>query len=97
MRGQSFKVFKRMVLAQVAGDPHPGVTEIQGKEQAFWQFRPFTRVLTWGRNFRVCCAYVIQNKLEAMGFVPYRARKTAKPLMVESQKRANDRPMIKSD
>jgi len=33
MKKQSFKVFKRFVLDQERGDPHPGATEQQGLEQ----------------------------------------------------------------
>lgn len=78
MRDQSFKVFKRLVLNQLLGDPpkeHPGQVETQGKGQAFWQFRPWTRVLHWGRDYKVCCEYVKQNVLEALGFIEYKPRK----------------------
>ncbi len=49
-------------------------TEIQGLGQRFWQFRPFTRILAWGRDFKTCCAYVLQNTLEALGFVDFKPR-----------------------
>jgi putative transposase len=70
MRGQSFKEFKRLL----AGEGVHGTTEIQGKGQRFWQFRPFTRVLCWGRDYRGACAYVAQNVLEALGFLAYKPR-----------------------
>lgn len=41
----------------------------------FWQFRPFSRVVNWGSDFKTCIKYVKQNFLEALGFVPYKARK----------------------
>lgn len=41
----------------------------------FWQFRPFSRVVCWGRDFKTCAMYVKQNVLEALGFVPYSRRK----------------------
>lgn len=41
----------------------------------FWEFRPFSRVVNWGRDFKICLAYVKQNVLEALGFVNYRPRK----------------------
>jgi REP element-mobilizing transposase RayT len=74
MRKQSFKVFRRFVLSQNWGDPHPGLSEQQGLGQQFWQFRPFTRVLRWGRDFKNSCSYVRQNTLEALGFVEYKPR-----------------------
>lgn len=48
--------------------------EVQGKGQRFWQFRPFSRVLHWGNDFKMCCNYLKQNILEAMGFIPYQNR-----------------------
>lgn len=69
MRGNSFKEFKK----SLRGDP-PNPLEVQGKGQAFWQFRPFTRLLHWGRDFKICGEYLKQNVLEALGFVPYRKR-----------------------
>ena len=41
----------------------------------FWQFRPFSRVVHWGRDFKVCVKYLKQNVLEAFGFVLYQRRK----------------------
>lgn len=75
MKKQSFKVFKQFVLNQKWGDPHPGSTEPQGLSQQFWQFRPWSRVLHWGLDFKTCCLYVLQNTLEALGFVDYKPRK----------------------
>lgn len=78
MHNQSFQVFRRYVLRQEPGDPssqsHQAITEPQGLEQQFWQFRPWSRVLSWGRDYRTCCAYVVQNTLEALGFIEYRPR-----------------------
>jgi REP element-mobilizing transposase RayT len=66
MKNQSFKIFRK----GLRGDP----PEIQGKGQAFWQFRPFTRLMHWGRDFTKCCAYLKQNTLEALGFTPHKPR-----------------------
>ena len=41
----------------------------------FWEFRPFSRVVSWGRDFKTCVKYLNQNVLEAFGFVPYKPRK----------------------
>jgi REP element-mobilizing transposase RayT len=71
MRRQSFKIFKQWVLK--TGDPL-SKSESQGKGQQFWQFRPFTRILNWGRDYRACVRYLEQNRLEAMGFISYQPR-----------------------
>lgn len=41
----------------------------------FWDARPFTRILEWGRDYKRACSYLLQNTLEALGFAPYRPRK----------------------
>lgn len=42
----------------------------------FWDARPFTRILEWGRDYRRACDYLKQNILEALGFIPYQPRKS---------------------
>lgn len=42
----------------------------------FWDARPFTRILQWGKDFRNASRYVLQNTLEAIGFLAYRPRKS---------------------
>ncbi|HEY8278737.1 MAG TPA: transposase [Bdellovibrionota bacterium] len=34
----------------------------------FWDKRPFSRIIRWGRAFQCCARYVTRNTLEAMGF-----------------------------
>lgn len=41
----------------------------------FWDARPFTRIVLWGRDYKKTCEYLLQNTLEAFGFAPYRSRK----------------------
>lgn len=40
----------------------------------FWDARPFTRLIEWGREFKTVSNYVVQNTLEAIGFMPYQPR-----------------------
>jgi REP element-mobilizing transposase RayT len=51
-----------------------GAERGNAKGLKFWDARPFTRLLEWGRDFKVACGYVLQNKLEALGFIPYQSR-----------------------
>ena len=60
-------VLARLVLGAERGRP---------KGVKFWDALPFTRILEWGRDYRRTIDYLRQNVLEALGFVPYRARKT---------------------
>lgn len=46
----------------------------QHKEQRFWEHRPFTRILDWGKDYQICMRYLLQNTKEALGIIPYRKR-----------------------
>lgn len=65
MDNQSFKAFT---------DRHRRVDP--GDESGFWQFRPFSRIVNWGKDFKSTVGYLKQNILEAFGFVNYKPRKT---------------------
>ncbi len=52
------------------------VSQGQGASSAFWDARPFTRIIEWGRDFKRTNDYVIKNTLEALGFVSYTARRS---------------------
>lgn len=41
----------------------------------FWSARPFTRIVEWGRDYKGVCEYLVQNTLEALGFIKYAPRK----------------------
>ncbi len=70
MKNQSFKNF----IKTLGGE---GVTRGQKTEkgQAFWQHRPFTRILNWGKDYVNCMSYLLRNTLEALGFIKYTARR----------------------
>ena len=42
--------------------------------QGFWNSRPFTRVIAWGRDYNVVKDYHVLNQLEADGAVPPRSQ-----------------------
>ena len=44
---------------------------------SFWDARPFSRIIEWGREYKSLCGYLLQNTLESIGFLPYRAPKNA--------------------
>jgi REP element-mobilizing transposase RayT len=44
------------------------------KSIQFWDKRPFTRILEWGKDFKITTQYLLQNILEALGFIPYKPR-----------------------
>jgi hypothetical protein len=44
------------------------------KNLKFWDARPFSRVVIWGRDFRQLSQYLVQNTLEAFGFIEHHPR-----------------------
>ena len=58
------------VIARKALDAEKG----RRKNQKMWEKRPYSRVLSWGREFKNVMNYIERNVLEAMGRIPYIAR-----------------------
>jgi REP element-mobilizing transposase RayT len=56
-----------------------GAERGSAKKIRFWDAKPYTRILEWGRDFKTACQYVLQNTLEALGFIPYQMRKKKRP------------------
>ncbi|MEO5668483.1 MAG: transposase [Bdellovibrionota bacterium] len=56
----------RKMLGAERGSPH---------QDSFWSQRPFTRIVSWGRDFNSVLAYVKLNTLEALGFLDRRFTK----------------------
>ena len=83
MNYQSFKSFVKIAGGGSAGgaptSAHKGKAaneaELFGVGQRFFNFRPFTRILHWGVDFKKSCSYLLKNTLEALGFVAYTSRK----------------------
>ena len=87
MGQQSFKLFKesRMVslkskrVSEGGDGSFPSHDQVKSeaylKSEGFWEYRPFSRIVNWGRDFKNCTSYLKQNILEALGFIPYTARK----------------------
>ena len=71
---EAFKAYVRAIsgiIARLTMEAQRG--HALGKK--FWDARPFTRIVEWGRDFKIACQYVLQNRLEALGFIPYQPRK----------------------
>jgi hypothetical protein len=62
----------------VTSSPHcPRDKPVIPVGQRFWSQRPFTRIVSWGKDFDSVLAYVKLNSLEALGFL---SRKFTKAL-----------------
>ena len=87
MGQQSFLNFARTRKKPPAGDGSKSAiggdglrSKIEGgkderKKAGFWEFRPFSRIVNWGKDFKNCVKYLKLNVLEAFGFIPYKPRK----------------------
>lgn len=43
--------------------------------KGLWKHRPFTRIGSWGRDFKGIQKYIEQNEMEAQGTIPYQPRR----------------------
>ncbi|MBC7458243.1 MAG: transposase [Bdellovibrionaceae bacterium] len=70
MNFMSFKNFVKDLSIRGTGEgykaPHNG--------QAFWEYRPFSRLLYWGKDYKKALGYLLKNTLEAVGFIKYEPR-----------------------
>lgn len=76
MCGRSFSDYLHAKKSGSVANSERGYGSVAEKKvQGFWEFRPFSRVVNWGNDFKGCLNYLKQNTLEAIGFVKYVARK----------------------
>jgi hypothetical protein len=52
--------------------PHPK------NQRKFWAVLIYSRVMTWGKDFKNVAKYILQNTLEALFIITYRPRKNTK-------------------
>jgi hypothetical protein len=75
---EAFKTYIKAVTGIIARLTL-GAERGSAKGLRFWDAKPYTRILEWGRDFKTACRYVLQNTLEALGFIPYQPRKKRQP------------------
>ena len=61
----TYKAFIRAVTGLIARKLGCGI----------WKFRPFTRIVKWGRPFEILKKYILQNELEIKDIIPYQERR----------------------
>ena len=67
------KSYNRFIRA-FSGTLPRSVFRFEDPTESFWDHRPFSRVLEWGRDYRRAKAYVIQNEREAQGEISFQPR-----------------------
>lgn len=73
---QAFNAFVRAISGLIAREVL-GAQRGNAKNVQFWDKRPFTQIVEWGRHYQTVCHYLLQNSLEAWGFIPYKPRSTS--------------------
>ena len=49
--------------------------------KGLWKFRPYTRIVRWGRDLSQLNDYIFRNELEVFGFYPYDRKKSLSELV----------------
>jgi REP element-mobilizing transposase RayT len=78
---ESFPITKQEREAERArgGAPTSGKmkkTGCQKNQRKFWELLIYTRIITWGKEFKTVTMYIIQNTLEALNVIAYQKRST---------------------
>lgn len=69
----------RKVLKRERGLARSEGQQVNENKQRFWDHRPWTRLVAWGRSFHEAKFYVIRNRLEAIGYLDYLPRHVSVP------------------
>jgi hypothetical protein len=70
---RGYRGFIRAITGLIAREV-TGAQRNKAVNVKFWDARPFTRVVSWGRDFKRLSEYLVQNTLEAFGFIEYQPR-----------------------
>jgi REP element-mobilizing transposase RayT len=70
---QAFKLYVRALSGLIARMVL-GAERGSAQGLKFWDARPFSRIVEWGRDFKNLGFYILQNTLEATGFMPHQPR-----------------------
>ncbi|MBN1115544.1 MAG: transposase, partial [Oligoflexia bacterium] len=61
-------------IARIALGAKKGNARINELVKKFWDTRPYSKIVQWGRHYFNTFYYVFENSLEAGGFIKYRER-----------------------
>ncbi len=66
------------ILSQHPIQNHEAGTAPRERENRFWQLRIYSKIVSWGQEFKYVLNYVLQNALEAIGAIRYKKRRKTK-------------------
>ncbi len=68
------RVLKECPLKQAPGGaPHKG-TGCEKNQRKFWSYLLYSRIVSWGREFKVVAKYIQKNTLELLHLIAYQPR-----------------------
>ncbi len=53
-------------------------TGCRKNQRQFWALLVYTRIVTWGREFKTVSRYILRNTLEVLNLIAYKPRKTSR-------------------
>ncbi len=76
------RILKEHPLKPSAGGGAPASTPIKRKgceknQRKFWSYLLYSRIVTWGREFKRVVGYIQQNTLELLNIIAYQPRTTS--------------------
>lgn len=66
--------FIRALSSDLASKMKKWAKKLNIKYNKFWENRPYSRIVHFGKHFQQCLGYLEKNTLEALGFVAYAPR-----------------------
>lgn len=68
-RRESYKRFIRSVTARISQQVTRATKGEPSPIGRFWDYRPYTKVVEWGRHYSIAHDYVVLNRLEGLGLI----------------------------
>jgi REP element-mobilizing transposase RayT len=66
-------ILKRHPLPQARGGA-PTKRGCKKNQRKFWSYLLYSRIVSWGRDFKTVCEYIMRNSLEALNLIAYQPR-----------------------
>ncbi len=68
------KILKDHPLKPIAGGAPAKAKSCQKNQRKFWSFLLYSRIVSWGREFKVVATYLKKNTLELLNIMTYQPR-----------------------
>jgi REP element-mobilizing transposase RayT len=69
------EILKKFPLPKLAGGAPQKSQLCKKNQRKFWDLLIYSRILSWGREYKTVANYILQNTLEALNLIAYKPRK----------------------